>query len=148
MDIVRNIPQGYPQGYPLLIAYADLCGMDDEPSTDEGRLSIADHAAMTDPGLRARIAVRHVIGWLLLDPHDEPIPLTPDGLIFAHDGTTYWRIVRFGENSESLILDVLEVLRNNRDRALRRCQGLNICPTGHVSPPSGLIEEFHRTHHR
>lgn len=140
-----------PQSYPLMIAWARNLGLDDEPSTEEGRYSIADHAAMTDSELNEIIYVNYVIGWLLCpdgDARDEPMPLTPNGFVEVIDGRgTYVKIYRYGKDV-GIRMEVLEMLRGSRDRALRRCEGHGICPTGHASPPVGLIDEYHRDRHR
>lgn len=119
-----------PQGYPMFIAWCHAWGRQDNPSTDEGRESIREHAGRSDQDIQNAIEIDPIIMWLI--PADEfttyPIPVTTGG--------TVERDVMGGMNYVINIdpdvarSDLIQELQDARQQARRRCAALGLTPYG------------------
>jgi hypothetical protein len=117
-------PKHISQGYPLYLAYATDYNRGNNPSTENGRWSLADHAARSDQEITDSIDVVPVIGWLLTTETFEPAALTPRGYLEADSFAGL--IIRFSVDPEKARTDLWDVLIRLRNNARRRCDTHNI----------------------
>jgi hypothetical protein len=115
-----------PQGYPLYIAYAIDPGRGDNPNTEEGRWSLVDHAAQTNQMIEKAIGVSLVIGWQIVAGELEPCPITTSCVIDTSLDSMH--INRISINSETAREELMELMKDLRDRASRRIKAHNIDP--------------------
>lgn len=102
------------QGYPLFAAIAINFDSNNDPSTEQGRYNIADHAAETDKDLAQSMWVEPVIGWMLGEGESVPWAITTSGPISP------MMLREFSVNRDEAHHKLLARRKEQRDRAKRR----------------------------